>query len=309
MDGKPVIGLALGSGGARGLAHAGVLQALEEADLRPTVVTGTSMGAIVGGLYAETRDADESWRRLERFARDPEFLDAWAPFIPKGTGQDEEGGRFHDLMDGLQKKIMAVKTVTRPSLVDAERLRHPLAQMFRARSFAHLQLPFAAVGVDLYSGDRVLFREGDLIDAIYGSSAIPGVFPPLERGEQLIVDGGAPYRVPVDTCRELGADLVVAVDIPSFEPSRARYRTGLEMILRCDAIARQRLDEMVISTADVVVSPMVGEFHWSDFRNSEDCRRRGYEAAREALPRLREKIAADAGWLNRLRALFGARAS
>ena len=228
---------------------------------------------------------------------------------PRGSGHEEDSGRLHDLMDGIQKKIMALKTVTRPSLVDEQRLRHPLAQMFRARRFTDLQLPFAAVGVDLHSGDRVLFREGDLLDAIYASSAIPGVFPPFERGDQLIVDGGAPYRVPVEPCRELGADVVVGVDIPSFEPSRGRYRTGLEMILRCDAIARQRLDEMVIRTADVIVSPQVGEFHWSDFRRADECRNRGYEAAMAAMPRLRELIAERGGLLDRIRGLFGSRAS
>jgi len=299
-----VIGLALGSGGARGLAHAGVLQALEEAGLPPARIAGTSMGAIVGGLYAETLDAAESWRRLARFVRDPEFLETWAPFVPKGSGPEEETGRFHELVDALHKKFLAVKTVTRPCLVDESRLRHPLAQMFHARDFSRLGLPFAAVGLDLVAGERVVFREGDLLDAVYASAAVPGVFPPLARGDRLIVDGGAPYRVPIETCRDLGAELVIAVDIPSFEPVKAEYRTGMDVILRSDAVARQRLDALVIRTADLVISPDVSAYHWSDFRCAEDCRRCGYEAARDTLPALRRLIEERGNWLVRVRNLF-----
>ncbi|MBK9303618.1 MAG: patatin-like phospholipase family protein [bacterium] len=304
MSATPVIGLALGSGGARGLAHAGVLQALEEAGLPPARIAGTSMGAIVGGLYAETLDAAESWRRLARFVQDPEFLETWAPFVPKGSGPEEETGRFHELVDALHKKYLAVKTVTRPCLVDESRLRHPLAQMFHARDFARLGLPFAAVGLDLVAGERVVFREGDLLDAVYASAAVPGVFPPLARGGRLIVDGGAPYRVPIETCRDLGAELVIAVDIPSFEPAKVEYRTGMDVILRSDAVARQRLDALVIRTADLVISPDVAAYHWSDFRRAEDCRRCGYEAARAALPTLRRLIDERGNWLARVRNLF-----
>ena len=299
-----MIGLALGSGGARGLAHAGVLQALEEAGMPPARIAGTSMGAIVGGLYAETLDAAESWRRLALFAKDPEFLETWAPFVPKGSGPEEETGRFHELVDALHKKFLAVKTVTRPCLVDESRLRHPLAQLFHVRDFARLGLPFAAVGLDLVAGERVVFREGDLLDAVYASAAVPGVFPPLARGNRLIVDGGAPFRVPIETCRDLGAELVIAVDIPSFEPAKVEYRTGMDVILRSDAVARQRLDALVIRTADLVISPDVSAYHWSDFRRAEDCRRCGYEAARDALPTLRRLIEERGNWLVRVRNLF-----
>ncbi len=290
-DDGPTIGLALGSGGARGLAHAGVLQALEEEGLRPDVIAGTSMGAIVGGLYAETADAEETWRRLARFAGDPEFQETWAPFIPRG-GQDENGNLLHNIMDGVMRKFMAIRTATRPALVDAERLLAPLRTMFRARSFADLKLPFSAVGIDLISGEKVVFREGDLLEAIYASSAIPGIFPPVDRDGRLIVDGGAPFHVPINTCRELGADMVVAVDIPIYQPPAPVYRTGLDMIMRSGALARMRLDRFVLDQADLVVRPDVADHHWADFRSAEACRLIGYRAGREAVPALRELLAA-----------------
>ncbi len=303
------IGLALGSGGARGLAHAGVLTALEEAGLRPDVVAGTSMGAIVGALYAEKPDAARTWKRLAGFVGDPEFLETWATFVPKESGGErEEGGhgpRFHDFLDQLQKKLMALKTVTRPNLVGEDALRRPLSLMLTARDFGELALPFAAVGVDLRTGDKMVFRQGPLLDAVYASSAIPAVFPPLERNGRMICDGGAPFRVPVDVCRELGADIVVAVDIPAFETDKAEYRTGMDMILRSDTIARVRLNEYVLATADVVIRPDVHDFHWADFRRADDCRRAGRAAAEAAMPELRRAIARRASRWRRLRRRLG----
>ena len=284
------IGLALGSGGARGLSHAGVLAALEEADLRPDLITGTSIGSIVGGLYAETGDAAETWTRLKRLACDPKFLATWQPFIPNGSGGEQETNILQDLFYSLSRKFMTVRAFTRPSLVPADALRKPLESLFEAKTFEELRIPFATVGVDLVSGDKVVFDSGNLLDGVYASSAIPGVFPPMELDGRRVVDGGAPYRVPVTTCRRMGADLIIAIDIPAFESTRTEFKTGMDMIMRSDTIAKLRLDEMVMSTIDFVISPEVSEYHWADFRCAELCRERGYEAARDLIPALKAEI-------------------
>ncbi len=302
-------GLALGSGGARGLAHAGVLSVLHEEGLAPHIVAGTSMGAIVGGIYAETADPRTTWRRLAAFVQDPEFLDTWAPFIAKGSGEDGPQGPIQSLVSSLNRRFMQIRTVTRPALVDADKLRRPLEKLFTARDFREFVIPFAAVGIDLIGGERVVFREGSVIEAVYGSAAIPGVFPPLVKDGMLIVDGGAPFRVPLNTCREMGADIVIAVDIPGFESSKHEYRTGLDIMFRCDALARERLDAFVMANADVVIRPDVSDYHWADFRCSDDCRLRGEEAARRAVPEIRAAIAGayeqQWGWRSRLRRVFG----
>lgn len=286
------IGLALASGGARGLAHAGVLAVLEEDGIRPAAIAGTSMGAIVGGLYAEEPDAEVAWRKLRHYVSDTEFAAAWRAFVARDSlgGEEPSGRRFQELWEFVQRKLIALRTVTRPHLVEREKLRGPLEDLFRARTFADLRIPFAAVAVDLVSGERVVFREGDLIEAIYASSAIPGVFPPLERDGMVVCDGGAAYRTPVDECRALGAEVVVAVDIPSFV--ERRYQTGMELIMRNDSIARQRLNDFAVARADLVIRPAVQDVHWADFRAADTCRERGAEATRQALPKLRSLAAA-----------------
>ena len=134
-------------------------------------------------------------------------------------------------------------------------------------------------------------RSGDLVPAIYASSAIPGVFPPLEEADgSLLVDGGGPARVPVDVCRQLGPDFVIAIDIPSFAPEEPEYKTGFDVILRSDAITRKRLAEVVLAQADLVVRPDVDDFHWASFGASDRIRAAGEAAMEAALPELRARL-------------------
>lgn len=289
MAGYPLVGLALGSGGARGLAHAGVLAALEEAGIRADRIAGTSMGAIVGGLYAQDPDPARVWTRLQGYVGDPEFASYWSPFVPRGDNHDHEHlGRISGIFDFMQRKLIAVKTVTRPWQQDEDKLRGPLLALFGPGDFADLQIPFAAIALDLISGERVVFSEGPVVDGVYASSAIPGVFPPLRRGKKVICDGGGPFRCPVESCRDLGADLVVAVDIPAFEDTH--FATGLDMILRSNTIARQRLNGFVMASADFVIRPAVTDCHWADFANGQVARDRGYAAGKAAVPELQKLL-------------------
>ncbi len=285
MIGSQTIGLALGSGGARGLAHAGVLQALEEAGIRPHLVAGTSMGSIVGGLYAQDPDPAKVWRRLEAYVSNEEFASYWAPFVPRSEDEAKDPqSRLTGVFDFMQRKMIAVKTVTLAATHDANSLRGPLAELFGPVGFEELTIPLAAVALDLVSGNMVVYTKGPVIDGIYASSAIPSVFPPVTTDGRMICDGGGPFRVPVEACRDLGADIVIAVDIPAYEETS--FSTGLDMILRSNTVARQRLNRFICARADFVIRPAVTEFHWADFSAGEACRQRGYEAGCAAVPDL-----------------------
>jgi len=283
------IGLALGSGGARGLAHAGVLEALEEEGIRPQLVAGTSMGAIVGGLYAQDPDPARVWSRLEAYVDNDDFASYWAPFVPRDESEARDPqSRLAGVFDYMQRKMIAVKTVTQAAMQDESKLREPLLELFGPVNFADLRIPFAAVALDLISGRKVVYNEGSLVHGIYASSAIPSVFPPIREDGMMICDGGGPFRVPVDVCQDLGAQFTIAVDIPAFEETH--FTTGLDMILRSNTIARQRLNKMICAQADFVIRPNVTEFHWADFAAGEACRARGYKAAKEAMPELKKLL-------------------
>ncbi len=287
---KPLkIGIALGSGGARGLAHAGVLQVLEEAGIRADIVAGTSMGSIVGALYAQNPDPEWIWDKLKIYVSNKDFADYWAPFLPKNDQEAQSPQeRLSGIFDFMQRKMIAVKTVTRPWIHERQKLLNPLSAAFGPLSFEDLPTPMAAVALDLVSGKMVVITSGPLVEGIYASSAIPAVFPPVRRDGMIIVDGGGPFRVPVEACRDLGADFVIAVDIPSFEETT--FNTGLDLILRSNTIARQRLNRLVCSQADFIIQPQVNEFHWADFGAGDACRARGQAEARNQLAELQRLL-------------------
>ncbi len=286
---RPRLGLALGSGGARGVAHCGVLEVLHDSDIPVDLVAGTSMGALVGALYARHVDPGLVWTRLSEYQNDHEVAEQWDAFVPRRDDDESDGVRpWHGLFDFMQRSRIRMKTMTSRSIEGEERLRGPLSRLFAGcDTFADLALPLATVALDLHSGDKVVFRDGPLLDGLYASCAIPGVFPPLELGDRLVVDGGGPYRVPVDACRDLGADFVVAVDIPSYHETK--LRNGFDLGMRTNAIARDRLNEYVCASADVLIRPDVGHVHWADFGAADEVREAGRRAAEAALPELRRR--------------------
>lgn len=250
------VGLALGGGAVRGAAHLGVLAVLEREGIRPVVVAGTSVGAIVGaGVAAGIPVADmlatfrkAAWHRLA--------VPAWW---------------------------------SRLSLLDTSPLGALIEQVTHAKTFAELELPLATVSCDVLTGRRVVSTSGSLREAIIASAAIPGLFEPVRRGDALLVDGGVIDNLPVDVARGLGADYVVAVDIMppldgTFVPKDMR-----DVILLSWNIV-QHEGEYGRSRADLVITPDVARVSLSDFSGVQEAFDAGVAAAETALPRLRSDL-------------------
>ena len=199
---KPRIGLALGAGGARGWAHIGVIRALQEAGVEPEIVCGSSMGSLIGAAYAGgTLEGVESWAQTL----------GWRDVL--------------GLMD----------FTWRGGLIRGEKLFDFFRARVQDRDIADLPMPFAAVATELHTGREVWLREGKALDAVRASIAIPGVFAPVLRGSQVLVDGGLVNPVPVSLCRALGADIVIAVDLGWAKIGYYRERA--------QAVARQKAAE------------------------------------------------------------------
>ncbi len=190
-DGKPVIGLALGSGAARGWAHIGVIDALARKGIVPDVVCGCSIGALVGAAFVSGRiDALRTW---------VESLD-W------------------------QAVVGLLDISFRGGLIRGDRVVKHCAQHFFNDDFASLGKPFGCVATELATGREVWLREGPVAEAVQASIALPGLFSPVRRGGRVLVDGGLVNPVPVSLCRALGADVVIAVDLGSGMVGRALRR-------------------------------------------------------------------------------------
>ena len=204
---RPKLGLALGAGAARGMAHLGVLRELEEAGLKPDVVAGTSIGALVGGTYAAGK--------LDRLTE-----------VALGLDWKQIARYFVEI------------SFPRSGLIEGNKLTALLAEIVGEVELTKLPLPFRAVTTNLMTGEEVVVVDGDLVEAIRASIAVPGIFTPARRGDDLLVDGGLVNPVPVSVCRAMGAEFVIAVDLNygRVKDTRARNSTGKEK----NALASQR---------------------------------------------------------------------
>ena len=240
---KGRIGLALGGGGARGLAHLGVYQRLTELGVPIHCVAGTSIGAIVGAIVA----AGRLDRALE-WCAEPD----WKKF----------------------PRLVFETRLTSKALTTGRQVERLLAELIETADFSDLEMPFAAVATDLNTGEEVVMREGDLLSAVRASMSIPGVFRPVEREGRVLVDGQLVNPVPISVCRAMGADSVIAVDInPPNDPASAKplddmnivdIMTGTLTILNCE-LTRRSLAE---NAPDILIRPPVGGVMALDFRRA-----------------------------------------
>ena len=254
--GQKVIGIALGGGSARGFAHIGVLQALDEAKVPISVVAGTSAGSLVGAFYA----AGFSPWKMQEVALKVRDIDV------------------ADLSSGNKRGMIGGAALKR--LVNGFLDNMPIEKMPRR---------FAAVATDLASGEKVAIQRGDTGAAVVASCSIPGVFvPTLFEGREL-VDGGLTSPVPVAVARQMGADLVIAVDVggrPSSKPRSGLY----EIILQSFEIMGRSLAQLESKGANLLILPKTDEFDGSDFSARKEMIEAGYLAGQAAIPELRRRL-------------------
>ncbi|MGC9529327.1 MAG: patatin-like phospholipase family protein [Candidatus Bipolaricaulaceae bacterium] len=277
--GVPRLGLALGGGGARGLAHAGVLLELAESGIRPTAVAGTSMGAVVGGLYAVGQDVG---RLVEVIGQ----LDLREIFgVPESYRQMLERSVGQALLERFRRTSWWEEPSPRLA-----RLYEFLGLFCKGRRFEGLPLPFAAVCADLDSGEEVDLRRGPLYRGLAASAAIPGVFQPVPWAGRFLIDGGVVNNLPVDVVQQLGAESVLAVDVSA--PLFAAPRSMVEIVLQSYAItakelARVKLARAADSLGDrlMVIRPQVDGIGVLEFERLPEAVEAGRAAAAAALER------------------------
>lgn len=289
-SGRPRVGLVLGGGGARGIAHVGVLKVLEEFHVPVDYVVGTSMGAIVGGLFAAglSPDSMEGW--LRRANWDDLFRDA-PPFSRLSFRRKEDIRAFPvPLVVGVGRDGLQLPS----GLIAGQKLNLALRSLTfgaaRVSDFDSLAVPFRAVATDIETGAMVVLSSGDLVDAMRASMSVPGAFTPYPIDDRLYVDGGLVQNVPVGVACDLGANVVIAVDVGSRLADRSELRSVIDLteqvtrIVTRSGSARQ-LERL--GPADVLVEPDLGDISSTDFGRSLDAVVVGERAAREVAGRLR----------------------
>ena len=274
--------LALGGGGARGLAHIGVLRALEREGITPSLIVGSSMGAIIGAMYSQLRDSYRVEELVKELLHRDCFTDLRLDLMPENSQPDSHRSRRH-LVDYLRRGIYFSRVARRAGAIDSSILVHFLSRLLKDEDIRETSIPFAAVAVSLGTGEEVVLDHGPIIKAAAASSAVPGVITPVKiNGEQLI-DGSVLQMVPVTEAKSLSPYPVLAVDVSKDIVREAPPKTGLDVLIRADLIANRRLNKRALTAADVVLTPEVGLVDWSDFYSIDSFIAAGIEAARSHL--------------------------
>ncbi len=282
------VGLALGGGAARGLAHIGVLKVLEECEIPIDLIVGTSVGALVGGVYATTRSAAATEKRFRDFIFSKQFKRAKFDFLKESR---QSSPRLLDSFVSLIKKgIFYSFSMAKTSWISAEHFEHNINGILDDVRMDQTKIPFAAVATDINRGEEVVLREGLLRHVVSASSAVPGLLPPVRVDGRLLIDGGWISKVPVLPALRLGASMVIGVDVSKEIEDTSAYRSGLNIMVRANAVKAEALKEMQCRFADVLVEPDVGHVHWADFSALVECITLGEEAARSMVGEIRHKM-------------------
>lgn len=285
------IGLALGGGGARGLAHLGVLCALEKEEIPIDCIVGTSMGALVAGLFAHSPGCSSAVERFRSYLQSKEFQKSNPDFLFDHI-DDLPGyqGIFHRFASFIKKGIFYTQSLTKRAPISEENFAQNINFLLPDVQIEEGQVPLAVVALDLKSGKEVILRKGSLRKAVSASCAIPGILAPVRIDDQELVDGGWINRVPVRPAKAMGADFIVAVNVVEGLDDSEDYQTGLGIVMRTNEIVRFALSELQMEEADVIITPDVSNVHWADFRRLEECLRAGEEAAVQKIAEIRRGI-------------------
>ena len=256
----PRIGLALGGGFARGIAHVGVLKVLEEARIPIHIVTGTSVGALIGASYCSGLSASD----LEKVARSVRFT------------------------------TFARWTLSRFGFASNDRMIAFLTRTLRVKTFEELRVPLGVTATDFNSGEGVVFHSGSIIDPVRASCAYPGMFLPVNIRGRWLVDGMLSHPVPTRPLREMGADRVIAVHLKGQWARNGAPRHLFDVIGQSFAIAQDMMGHVWRGAADLIIEPDVAGFSYDDFRRADELVRVGEAAMRKALPTVQAWLNAPA---------------
>jgi NTE family protein len=247
------VGLALGGGAARGLSHIGVLKVLEEQGIELSYIAGTSAGSLIGSLYC----AGLSWRDIKSTARDIDWGDLVAPTWPTL---------------GLAK---------------SDKLERTLGRILRNKSFTDLRIPFRVVATDITTAEEVVLSTGPVAPAVRASCSIPGIFEPTELEGRLLVDGGLLNDVPTDVVKDMGATVVIGVNLNSDRITARKPENLMEIFYRTLNILIYNSTQKAQKSADVMVTPRLGGFAYQDLNRLDELVAKGEQAMREQLGKLK----------------------
>jgi NTE family protein len=293
---RPKIGVVFGGGGAKGAAHIGVLKVLEEQKIPVDYIAGTSMGAIVGALYASGLSAGE----LEKVITAIDWKDVFSGEPDRRDRDYRRKREDYEILSGLSVGIKDGKVVMPKGLIKDQKVNVLFEMLMLHTSdiddFDKLPIPYRAVAADLETGEMVVLKGGRLADAARASMSVPGAFPPVELNGRLLIDGGIVRNVPIDIVREMGADIIICIDVDKPLTTRKELGGSLTILNQMiDIMMKKNVREQTktLGPQDVYINPDLGALGSGDFDKAAEISRVGEKAAREKIDSLKRYSVSD----------------
>ena len=279
--------VALGGGGARGLAHLGTVQAIGESGVQIERIVGVSMGSLAGALCASVVEASHAQAKTIQLLHSPIFQKRQQLLFGAKSSDDHEASGISSWFRRAKKYLQAhrrlSKAVTSPALMSDIALQEAIDCLLPDIDIQNLPIPLSIVAVDLLSGQRVILENGSLRKAVRASTAIPGIFPAVRWNDMLLSDVGVIESVPAMIARSYASDLTIAVDVGQTVGRIQRCDTAIEAMLRMDDICERMIRPKLMTMADILIQPNVGHYPWFDFTQPEKLIEEGRRAAHLAL--------------------------
>lgn len=292
------IGIALGGGGARGLAHAGVLKVLEQEGIPIHYIAGTSVGAVVGAMYAQNPDIDSVIERFKQSLDGKFYGQLGLNYLNANCAQN--GSFLHQATKNIKRRIVINLAQNRKALLKEVRTKNVLSSLIDEGDIEDTKIPLSIIATSLHTGDDVVFRAGDIISAVAASSSIPGFLCPICLNDDLLTDGAVGCPVPVKFLGRMGADIAIGVEISIREYHRMESVNVIDILARADMITSRNLGRMMVKRADIAIFPDTQDIHWSEFSKFDELIEAGIKSATEKLPEIRKAVRKKLPWFKKI---------
>ena len=273
------LGLALGGGGARGIAHIGALQILHSRGIKPDIVAGTSSGSTIASMYAATLDPSWIENRFREFMKSEQFSNFDSGTLIDGRNKETF---LEKVTTKIKQHYMVVLGLNKSFVASRELIERAVEFLVPCDKFEELQLPTMVLATDIQTGNEIIYEEGNLKEAIIQSSSIPGFFEATFSKDQIIVDGGVSSPIPIEILKK-HSNRVMAVDITNNELKPLVNPNMVEIMRRADIITSLKLKDKLSKEADILVKPDVSGIHWSDFKDFDELLDSGRHAMKKVL--------------------------
>lgn len=293
------VGLILGGGGARGLAHIGVIEVLQRENIPIDYIAGSSMGALMGGIYAQNPDAGILKNNVEDFIKGPKFKQLGVDNFRQKKIKDPDDV-LSQLTYKVKRRIVINLAANRKSLLKIERLKLAVENLLEDKNIEDCIVPFVCVAADLISGEEVVFTSGRIRKAVEGSSAIPGFIQPVEYESKQLIDGSIINNFPVQQVKDMGAELTIAVNVSLQFEENSEIDNVVDIVMRSAQITVKKLNNHLIDHADIIISPETGDVHWSEFSRIDEIIEKGRIAAEQKLDEIKKHLNKRLGFFQKL---------